>query len=520
MTSTEPGATVLVVDDAAANRYILSTWLRRAGHRVVEAATGGEALQRVADSPIELVFLDVNLPDLDGYTVCDRIKNDPDAAGVPVVFVSATSVDVADRTRGLSEGADAYLAEPIDPDELVATAQAMLRYSRARQRAERLARRLALLADATLQINAARTVEEVLIAAAAGAFAVFGRPALASAVDHSGTGITVGSRVHRHAVLPDPSQFSARPPAEWLQAADWLTPDTALTVSAVPSRRRQPPTVLAVPVLEMPASDASASAEERDLLSQLGQITALAVDAVRSYAEERSVALTIQRSLLPRDVPAIEGVQVAGRYVPANATAEIGGDFYEVAELDDCVLVAIGDVVGHSLHAATVMAELRHALRAYAVDGHRPSEIIARLDAMMRRYHPGTLATVLLLTVDPRTGAATATTGGHLPPLLVTADGADYVPVGGPLLGVGPLERREVTFEIPSGGTIVLVTDGLVESRRAPIDEGMEQLRVLSAVVDESLEDYCDRVLGELAASRGEDDIALLALRIMPAAER
>lgn len=558
MTVPERGATVLVVDDAAANRYVLGTWLRRAGHHVVEAATGGEALARVADTDVELVFLDVNLPDIDGYAVCDRIKNDPASAAVPVVFVSATSVDVADRTRGLSEGADAYLTEPIDPDELVATAHAMLRYSRARQRAERLARRLALLTDATLRINTARSVEDVLAAAADGAAAVFDSPALASAVDHAGTGLTVvcdgagsAASIRRHQVPPEPGSGSGDTvevlpvaPAEWLGAADWLVPDAPLVASVVPSRRRRPPTAVALPAVALPAvalpagafpeadlpatagfrpagaaaGGAAPSAEDRDLLSQLGQATALAVDALRAYAEERDVALTIQRSLLSRDLPSLAGADVAVRYVPANASAEIGGDFYEIAELDDYVLVAIGDVVGHSLHAATVMAELRHALRAYAVDGHGPTEILARLDAMMRRYHRGTLATVLLLTVDPRTGTAVAATGGHLPPLLVTDAGAQYVDVAGPILGVGPLRRPEVTFTIPSGGTLVLVTDGLVEARRAPIDDGMEQLRQLSVTIDAGLEDYCDRVLTALAESRGEDDIALLVFRRHPEA--
>ncbi|GAA0234630.1 fused response regulator/phosphatase [Cryptosporangium japonicum] len=517
MTVPERAATVLVVDDAAANRYVLGTWLRRAGHRVVEAATGTEALARVDDTDVELVFLDVNLPDLDGFTVCDRIKNNPAAAGVPVVFVSATSVDVTDRTRGLSEGADAYLTEPIDPDELVATAHAMLRYSRARQRAERLARRLALLASATLTINAARSVEDVLAAAASGASAVFDAPAVASAVDHAGDGITVAasggrSRAYRHpaagGLIEDGVQVVTDPPPHWLQALEPTGPGTPWLASVVPARPRRAPTAVA---LLRPGT--AHEDEDRDLLSQLGQATALAVDALRSYAEERDVALTIQRSLLPRDLPAVRGAQVAFRYVPAIATAEIGGDFYEIADVDGRLLVAIGDVVGHSLRAATVMAELRHALRAYAVDGHGPAEILSRLDAMLRRYHPGTLATVLLLTVDPATGTVVAASGGHLPPLLSTTAGAEYVGVRGTILGVGPFRRPEVTFTIPDGGSLVLVTDGLVEMRGTAIDEGMEQLRTLSMPVDDDLERYCDRVLRVLAESRGEDDIALLVLR-------
>ena len=131
------------MDDDEAKRYVLATWLRRAGHTVTEAATGQEALSLVGAA--ELVLLDVNLPDMSGFEVCRRIKSDPRTAAIPVIQVSATAVEVADRAHGLTQGADAYLIEPTEPAELLATVTAALRYSRARQRAERTA---ALLADA------------------------------------------------------------------------------------------------------------------------------------------------------------------------------------------------------------------------------------------------------------------------------------------------------------------------------------------------------------------------------------
>jgi CheY-like chemotaxis protein len=523
MTSIEGAATILVVDDAEANRYLVGTWLRRAGHHVVEAATGTQALERIGEPGIELVLLDVNLPDIDGFTVCDRIKSDPSVAGVPVVLVSATSVAVTDRTRGLAGGADAYLAEPIDPDELVAIVAAMLRYSRARQRTERLAGRLAVLAETTLKLNAARTLDELLVAAARGAARIFDSAAVASAVDHDDTGLSVsvagagapldvhrGDRVLSH-------EFSSVLDTRVLHrglTASWLPPgETAeFLVSTARTRLRRLPTVVAVPAPAgggLPRSDD----EDRDLLSQLGQATALAVEAMRSYAEERTIALTLQRSLLPGRLPHVPGVDIAVRYVPAGATTEIGGDFYEVADLDGRLMVAIGDVTGHSLYAATVMAELRHALRAYASEGHPPAEILERLDAMMRRYHPGTLATVVVLLIDPATGEMTGATGGHLPPLLVTADGdAQYLPLTGTLLGVQVSRPAASAFTVPPGGSVVLVTDGLVEKRGECIDEGLERLRQASASIDPKLEDYCDRILAGFSGSN-DDDIALLVLR-------
>ena len=109
-----PSRQLLLVDDDEAKRYVLATWLRRAGHTVVEAATGREALELVAGA--ELVVLDVNLPDISGIEVCRQIKNDARTAAIPVIQVSATAITVADRAHGLTEGADAYLIEPTEPD--------------------------------------------------------------------------------------------------------------------------------------------------------------------------------------------------------------------------------------------------------------------------------------------------------------------------------------------------------------------------------------------------------------------
>ena len=161
---TDAPAVVLLVDDVEAKRYLLATWLRRAGHTVIEAATGREALAKVGAA--ELVLLAVHLPDLSGYEVCRQIKDDPATSAIPVVQVSATAVGVSDRARGLTQGADAYLTEPTEPEELLAVVMAALRYYRARQRAERMASLLAALTSSTLDINAAGTFDGLARAAA------------------------------------------------------------------------------------------------------------------------------------------------------------------------------------------------------------------------------------------------------------------------------------------------------------------------------------------------------------------
>ncbi|GFJ83505.1 response regulator [Phytohabitans houttuyneae] len=173
--------TVLVVDDSAPKRYLLTTWLHRAGFTVLQAETGGAALHMIEATPVDLVVLDVKLPDMTGFEVCERIKTNPRHQALPVIHVSAHAVDVRDRTHGLSNGADAYLTEPIEPDELVATAHAVLRYYQARQRAERLAERMTSLAETTLAVNLASSVTELLQVACQGAARMFDGSAVVAA---------------------------------------------------------------------------------------------------------------------------------------------------------------------------------------------------------------------------------------------------------------------------------------------------------------------------------------------------
>src|SRR5256885_13932713 len=169
-------AVVLLVDDDEAKRYLMRTWLHRAGHTVIEAGTGREALERAASA--ELILLDVNLPDMLGYEVCRQIKADPATAAIPVIQISATAVQVSDRARGLTQGADAYLTDPNEPEELLAVVLAALRYSRARQRAERTASLLTALTEVALDISAASTFDGLARAAAAGAARIFAAQAV------------------------------------------------------------------------------------------------------------------------------------------------------------------------------------------------------------------------------------------------------------------------------------------------------------------------------------------------------
>jgi serine phosphatase RsbU (regulator of sigma subunit) len=155
--------------------------------------------------------------------------------------------------------------------------------------------------------------------------------------------------------------------------------------------------------------------------SQIGQTLVSALEGLRAYTQEHRLALTLQRSLLPARLPTLSEYDVAVRYVPASDYAEIGGDFYELCQLPGRLVVAVGDVAGHSLHAATIMAELRHATRAYLAEGHAPAGVLDRLNQLLLSLIPDEMATLCLLDIEPSTGAVRLANAGHPPPLLVTA---------------------------------------------------------------------------------------------------
>lgn len=504
--------TVLVVDDSRTKRYLLVSWLSRAGYTVLEAESGTEALTRVETDRIDLVVLDVRLPDLSGYEVCERIKAAHPA--MPVIHVSAHAVDVADRAQGLTRGADAYLAEPIEPEELIATSRAVLRYYQARQRAELLAERLLGLADTTVAVHAASTFGRLLEVAAEGAAQIFKSPAAVIAETFDGdciAGVCAGPGAESAIVpwivddtgVPTGATVRVEPPENWALLS-W-PPDDTVTVAAARLREDRAPLYVVVPTATQTA--------RTPVLVQLAQAVAAAVEAQRSFDEEHRIAVTLQRSLLPRSLPTVAGLDFAVRYEPASAQTEVGGDFYELVMLDGHLLLAIGDVAGHSLHAATVMAELRHAVRAYAVEGHQPGEILHRVNELMRTLLPNELATLCVLLLHPPSGRVRLASAGHLPPLLHRDGKVEFVQHSAPLLGVRAPRPADLEFVLPTGATLVFYTDGLIERRDATIDEGLAALAAVSTTVDDSLDDFCARLLVELAPDKIQDDVAVVVLR-------
>ncbi|MGW3356693.1 SpoIIE family protein phosphatase [Streptomyces bungoensis] len=524
-------ARILVVDDNPTNRYVLATTLRRAGHQVVEAEDGTRALELLGSDgtePPEAAVVDVRLPDMTGLEVCERIKSDPVTASIPVINISASAITVEDRTQGLYRGADAYLVEPIAPDELLATITASLRYARARRRAERLAERLHLLNRVTLALYSAPDANELVRAAAKGAAAIFRCDAAAVLTTPQGSPV-VAHTWHDDAADARSAEPQVHPAPGWCQESGrvgaWITggqavplpclrggPQDAANRRVVVGRAKaeRPPVALLVP------ADVLTTQDDERLLTQLAQACALALEALRSYSEEHALALTLQRSFLPESLPKTARAELAVRYLPASEHTEIGGDFYEAIDTPAGLVVAVGDVAGHSLDAAMVMGQVRHALRAYATEGHPPEVILSRLDRLLTTVEPGASVTLCVVLVAHDSGTLHIANAGHLPPLLRAPDGTTaYVTEHGPLLGLGlshPPARR-VTAQ--PGTLLLLVTDGLIERRNVDLRTSLESLAEVAGEGSADPEETCARLLDRLSPD-GNDDVALMAVRLNP----
>lgn len=289
---------------------------------------------------------------------------------------------------------------------------------------------------------------------------------------------------------------------------------------------------------------------DRGLAVELAARAAVCIDNARLYRREHERALILQRSLLPPGDPEASGLDIACRYLPGNAATEVGGDWFDVIELPGHrTALVVGDVMGRGLRAAVAMGELRTAVRTLALLDLEPAEVLSALDEIARglgtpgggqsasRTSAGRprdkdlsevyLATCVYAVYDSVTRRCTFANAGHLPPVLVEPGESALmldVPPGMPL-GVGGEPFEEVEVELPEGALLALYTDGLVESRDHPLDEGLQAFvgaltdpgqppTSLRADTPRSLEDVCDHVLNTLDTHHGEDDIALLMARV------
>ncbi|MGW2325856.1 SpoIIE family protein phosphatase [Streptomyces sp. NPDC001700] len=503
---------LLVADDNADVRSYLGDLLGR-DHDVLLAADGRAALDTALERPVDLVLTDVMMPRLDGFGLVRALRADPRTTRLPIIMLTARAGEES-TVRGLGAGADDYLAKPFSARQLLARVGANLELSQLRERVLSDSRRqtdmLTSLSQASLQLS--DTLDPPQVLDTAGELLV---PALADEI-----------RIR----LADPrAERPVYAAGEPVVPDDRL--DRALAESLLAGATPEPPatggTLLSVPLLahgRMLGALAVARREgaytmaDRQYLQGVAGRLALAYDNAARFRNERHLAMTLQRALLPQHLPQMPGLHTASYYEASASGAEIGGDWYDVIALPDGEMgLTIGDVMGHDVDAATVMGRLRSTLRGFALDRASPGVLLGKLDAYLRSLDVDHFATCLYAVYEPRTRRLRYAASGHLPPLLV-ADGTTSFLEVYPNAPLGLAHDPPVGHEtrLPPGAGLLLFTDGLVENSQLPLDDGLAALRrACDGLTTPALADpqaIIDRALGLLdIPGRVDDDTALLA---------
>ncbi len=330
----------------------------------------------------------------------------------------------------------------------------------------------------------------------------------------------------RTLTVPDVGATIGRnlPPGEVSDVFWTLDPRTAVTLPLAARGRT-------LGALSIYRSAGRLAADEDDIATaqEVAARVALALDNARLYEQQRGLAEGLQRSLLSAP-PAPDSAEIVVRYRPAVEVAQVGGDWYDAfVQPSGTTMLMIGDVVGHDTEAAAAMGQLRGLLRGIAYrDGVGPAQVLSDLDAAVQGLGMRTMATAAVAQVeqDPEQRDAGLTTlrwsnAGHPPPLVLHTDGrVQALETERPdlLLGVDPdTPRSESVLTVRRGTTLLLYTDGLVEGRDLPLDEGIGRLRAaLADLGDQPLDRLCDAVIERLRPERLQDDIALVAIRLHP----
>lgn len=258
-------------------------------------------------------------------------------------------------------------------------------------------------------------------------------------------------------------------------------------------------------------------AQRRQAAETLAQrLEVIASENERLYGEQRDIAQTLQHALLPDTLPQIPGMETSARYAAGEEGVEVGGDWYDVIALDARrLLLVVGDVSGRGLRAATTMASLRYAIRAYAAQTDDPAEILTKISRLVDIAEGGQLATVLCAIVDTESRQLSVTSAGHLPPLLISDGEARFLDsdVGLPIGVEADSHYHSATVVVPPAATMLAFTDGLVERRGESLDEGLERLRAAAARHHVALPELLGTLVTELVDGRSEDDIAIVGVR-------
>ena len=396
----------------------------------------------------------------------------------------------------------------------------------ARTASEAAGRRLALLADATRALTSSLELDDIMgelarlvTPAIADACVIdlvepdgsFRRAASAAVGEHSDT----LSNLER--LRPLPGHDSDTAVRVLRSGRSQVVVDGSLSAVVVPLvGRHEPLGVLWLITDTAPGSESDP--ETVAFAEELARRASIGVEHAHLFARQRSVSETLQRSLLPERLPEIPGLGIAARYLPGGPDVDIGGDWYDVMQLPGGeIALAMGDVVGRGERAAALMGQLRNAVRAYAFDGKSPAEALEAVSGLLLEAGSEHMATMIYAVLDTETGEIRLVNAGHPPPLLVVAGGAARLLDGsnGPPLGALPGARYgETCIVLSPGDTLLLYTDGLVEDRTTPLEQGLERLRRAAVNGPQDPEAFCSYVLSGVGASSCDDDVAMLAVQL------
>jgi len=560
-------ANILLVDDRPENLVALQAVLRPLGHNLVTAGSGEEALRRLLTEDFAVILLDVMMPGMDGFETAFQIKQRDRTRDVPIIFLTAISRDESDALQGFSSGAVDYVTKPYEGWMLRAKVQVFVELhqkteqlkqqrellaTRLDQRFVEEARQLRKLADASLTLTSTLAVDSTLDAVTEQARDIIGahhaqttvllgeeddeaprRTSVSLAVSPEYEGWAASREGVRSSPLTQTvwprmrpmrvprGQAASRPEGRALETVEPRHPALQGWL-AVPLVGRNARVLGLLEVADKQEDDFSEADES--ILVQLAQLASVAIENAELFEREHELAETLQRSLLPQRLPVLAQVRLAARYLPAGGGGDVGGDWYDAIVLPGGqVVLAVGDVAGRGAQAAAVMGQLRIGMRAYALQGMDPADVLRSLDRLLQGLSAAYMATAFYLLLDPETETARYANAGHPPPLAIGPDGGlRWMEEGVAVpLGVQPDgDFRTYEMKVPRGSTLLLYTDGLVEERASPIDDGLTRLRRAVEPPDVDLNLLCDRVLERMDAQSKPDDVALLAARLAPAVGR
>ena len=461
--------------------------------------------------------------------------------GGELVSSVGVQTDVTERVRVEADRAAAFAAER----------SARREAEQSRAEAEQAQDRLALMAEATSTLSATLDMSELFDRLATLCVPLLADWVFLTMVDEHGTVRETAAR-HRDGREGDLQELAVQhamnlPPASPARHSlttaepvlvervtdDWVRRVFATPATADLFARLGGSSVLTVPLVArrrmlgamalVTGADRAFSAEDLELVRDLSRRAAMAMDNVRLYQQEHTVAETLQRTLLP-EIPEIPGIVAAAHYLSASTAADVGGDFYDLLSLPDGAIgIAVGDVVGHDLAAAAAMGHLRGLLRAcmWDVGDPDPGAVLDRLDRLVQGLQVAQMATIVYVRAVRPAGPGEnwrleLGNAGHPPMLLRDPDGSvrQLDGVTGLLVGVDASTRREsVVEEVPPGTTLVAYTDGLIEQPGKDLDQGIASLtaRLAAAPVDATPAELCRHAVGPAPDRR--DDVAVIAVR-------